>query len=394
MRTSRLFHEVTTYSTTPSALLILLSSASLVTPATEGSCIEIKCTVTRSLTDVGASWFWLKDAKYIDADKDYTGTVIYSTDQSQRPVSPDFKDRVKYIGYSLLKWKNDLCSILICNLKKSDSGPYSFRYVGQGDRKWITQKNVTLTVTENPCLITFNKPSVIKESDNVELTCSTLSSCPSNPQIEDLTQLTSTRVSDTQQHNETPKSTRPEDRGSYTCKASNAVGFRTSEPLTVDVQCKFHTSFYCMCQRVDHGRESEINPHTKSYFSFPDGPRNTAIANKESLKVKVGQSLTLTCNTDANPAPQSYSWGSENKNKQQTFTTTKENFLQLNNVQRADEACYTCNASNAISRGHDSERACIHVLCKSQLDVEYWIKSSSCHPAQSLAKRQHSPTHI
>lgn len=47
--------------------------------------------------------------------------------------------------------------------------------------------------SENPCPITFEKPPAVKESDTITLTCSTLSSCTSNPQIKDLTKLPPTR---------------------------------------------------------------------------------------------------------------------------------------------------------------------------------------------------------
>lgn len=82
----------------------------------------------------------------------YIGTVIYSTDTSLRPVSPDFAGRVKYIGSPSSHWQSRpqdskiLCSILICNLTTTDSGSYSFRFVGKYKEKWKTDE-VNLTVT-------------------------------------------------------------------------------------------------------------------------------------------------------------------------------------------------------------------------------------------------------
>ena len=108
--------------------------------ATEGSCVEIKCQVTEDVDDPDANWFWMKDDT----------TVIYSTNTLTHPVSPDFADRVKYIGSSSSSWRNGysaepkpLCSILICDLRTSDSGKYSFRFVG---RETWTSEEVTLNV--------------------------------------------------------------------------------------------------------------------------------------------------------------------------------------------------------------------------------------------------------
>lgn len=118
----------------------------------EGSCTEIKCNVTESVYDHGAYWFWMKDAIYNTTIKDFIGTVVYSTSNSTRPVSEEFSHRVKFSGSPFSTWRSAKtgspknCNILICNLKKTDSGQYSFRYVGPNDNKWSTQRNSILTV--------------------------------------------------------------------------------------------------------------------------------------------------------------------------------------------------------------------------------------------------------
>ena len=118
--------------------------------ATEGSCFEIKCQVIRNVDDRDANWFWMKDRRWVVRDKDYTSTVIYSTNTSTRPVSPDFANRVKYIDSPSSSWQNadsagpkPLCSILICDLRRSDSGKYSLRFVGRG--RWSSEE-VTLNI--------------------------------------------------------------------------------------------------------------------------------------------------------------------------------------------------------------------------------------------------------
>lgn len=170
------------------------------------------------------------------------------------------------------------------------------------------------------------------------------------------------------------KCIQPENHGTYKCTATNTVGIGTSE-LFIKVACKFHSSFCRVYVRELMMTEKRkwihrLYPHrkhTKSYFLPPDSPRKTNIT--KHARVKVGNSLTFYCNTDAYPPPEKYSWYRYNKNKQIDSSlwkskTTEENNLHLDIVQRADEACYMCNATNGINTGENSEATCIQVLCK------------------------------
>lgn len=117
--------------------------------ATEGSCAEIKCLVaTNPGVDRNSKWFWMKDAKWDKDNQNFTASIIYSSHSSSNPVTEDYATRVKYVGSSSLTWNEAKlprqCSILICNLKKGDSGNYSFRF--EGTMKWITE-GIKLKVT-------------------------------------------------------------------------------------------------------------------------------------------------------------------------------------------------------------------------------------------------------
>lgn len=108
--------------------------------------------------------------------------------------------------------------------------------------------------------------------------------------------------------------------------------------------------------------------HAKSNFFIPDRPRKTDISIRDS-QVRVDTSLYFTCETDAYPAPESYSWYRYSTNKRFEASrwqslTTGNNMLNLDSVQRTDEACYECNATNDIGTGLSSWPRCITVLCK------------------------------
>ncbi|XP_059195063.1 B-cell receptor CD22 [Centropristis striata] len=488
--------------------------------ATEGSCVEMKCSVSYGGVTANAYFFWIMNSTW--NDKVLSGTVIYSTNVRVRPVSQGFADRVTYTGSSSSTWNSydppESCSISICNLKKSDSGDYLFRYLDEKTPyKYMTDK-LTLTVTANPCPITFDKPAVVVENAPVTLKCSTLSSCSSNLQIGGLEQLDpsptsgpqppytrnrkTTTVSftanwqddgkefscQTQDNTDThlirkikttveypPKDTSAKksnendvegqtvtltcaakgnpaptftwfknknaklgqgaewtirsitesENGEYHCEATNKYNTEKSNPVFINVKYKPEVRLTPSASEVTQGDKVTLtcevkraNPNPAPYsFTWllngttivqgwtnryvieriePEqrgrykcqttndagtgtsyerqikvkyGPRTTKISiGQHDNKVKVGASLTFTCNTDANPAPHTYFWSRRYKeNRKQTSqwqfkTTSTGNEQYLNSVQRGDEACYTCNATNNINGGKDSERLCIEVL--------------------------------
>ncbi|XP_055019516.1 B-cell receptor CD22-like isoform X2 [Boleophthalmus pectinirostris] len=121
------------------------------------------------------------------------------------------------------------------------------------------------------------------------------------------------------------KTLQPEDSGSYTCSAENTVSSAKSGPLQIDVEYK---------------------------------PKNINIEIVgQSREVAVGHSVTLKCNSDANPPPHTYYWYKGS----QYLQRTTENRLELKKVQRADEGCYICKAANKHGSGYSTD-LCIQVL--------------------------------
>ncbi|XP_024124213.1 B-cell receptor CD22 isoform X1 [Oryzias melastigma] len=300
--------------------------------AEEDSCVEIKCKPTNVPVDTGgAEWFWMKNATWTQ-NKEFNGTVLYSNDESKRPVSPLFKNRVTYTGSihgsAGTQQGHQLCQIKICNLSLNDSGDYMFRYE-KGNDKWVTKPRANLTVGVVPkveILIQNQSEGTlqdIKEGDSITLECKLKKSNPKpdsfswhkdgkhlkNGQIYELFRI------------------KPEDRGSYTCGASNLIGSGTSKSIYLNVKYK---------------------------------PRNISISSQglHNNRVKINSSISFTCNAAANPAPQ-FSWYKQSEGKPKILQTDQKVF-NISRVQRKDEACYVCNASNILGEGNDS--TCIEVL--------------------------------
>lgn len=100
--------------------------------------------------------------------------------------------------------------------------------------------------SENPCLITFEKPPVVKENDNVTLTCSTLSSCPSKPQIEGSTELYPTLFPKSLQEINRRKITTVEfkvswrdDGKTFSCQTEDNKDQHLIRKVSLTVECKF-----------------------------------------------------------------------------------------------------------------------------------------------------------
>ncbi|XP_055083761.1 B-cell receptor CD22-like [Periophthalmus magnuspinnatus] len=319
--------------THPISCLILLvtavpcysnSYATIETPslaAFVGTCVEIKCKVTGEVPDEDALWFWMKDGTWDGSE--YSGTIVYSNKPTERPVSPQFRGRVTYTGATRLANRrytysnNPSCSVSICGLTVQDSGVYFFRYISKERTfKWESNKP-TLRVTE----VRVSSPQPpYKQGQTLTLSCNVIRSNP--PPHDYRWYKNEQRVSWAQTY---VKNLQPEDSGSYTCSAENTVSSAQSGPLQIDVQYK---------------------------------PTNTNIEIVgQTREVEEGRSVTFKCNSDANPHPGSYYWHKDSKYIQYTAA----NRLEMEKVQRADEGCYSCRATNKHGSGGHSTAVCIQV---------------------------------
>lgn len=102
-------------------------------------------------------------------------------------------------------------------------------------------------LSENPCPITFEKPHAVKENDTITLTCSTSSSCSLSLKITDVSQLPSTPLSNSQQNDNTHKSTTTvsskaswQDNGRvFSCQTQDNTDKYLIRNVSINVKCKF-----------------------------------------------------------------------------------------------------------------------------------------------------------
>ncbi|XP_053289632.1 sialic acid-binding Ig-like lectin 5 [Pleuronectes platessa] len=312
--------------------------------ATEGSCFEIKCQVTEDVDDHDANWFWMKDRLWVEKDKDCTSTVIYSTNNSTRPVSPDFANRVNYIGSPSSSWQNansagakPLCSILICDLRRSDSGNYSLTFEGRD--RWSSEE-VTLNVTVNRCPLTFEGPAAVVESHVVTLTCSTLSPCPLRPHIQDVTQIDQTQVTGSHQDNERTTTT-------FSFTASRQDDGRVFS-----------------CQTQDN-KDKYLIRNIKVTVKYPPTEPKLSM----SSEVTEGQTITINCTVES--FPQSTLTLMKTYPNPQALIITEENLYSrpINSlshtftVTSSDAGWYFCRAQNTEG-SKDSEQKELVVKCE------------------------------
>ncbi|XP_060936964.1 B-cell receptor CD22-like [Limanda limanda] len=214
----------------------------------------------------------------------------------------------------------------------SDSGLYSCEATNDIGSGKSQPAEVKVIYSPNNVKVRANPGLDVKEKVSLTLSCS----AESYPPVSSVTWMKTTDgreeiIQQTWRKTFRVNSASPSDSGLYSCEATNDIGSEKSQTAEVKVRYK---------------------------------PRKTTISVSGSSdnQVKVGRYLTLTCDTDANPAPTTYSWyRSKNQQTDSWWKTTNSRELSLT-IQRADEACYRCSASNLVGEGDESQPVCIKVL--------------------------------
>uniref|UniRef100_A0A8C7E5P5 B-cell receptor CD22 n=1 Tax=Naja naja TaxID=35670 RepID=A0A8C7E5P5_NAJNA len=149
-----------------------------VTPKTlsawEGSCVFISCNIKEEFHDRRInqwSFVWYFQPSFDKSLNDYSGTLLYSSNQTATEVSSEFSNRVQFVGD--LGSKN--CSLKISQLHLSDNGSYGIRlYWIPGELKtsdkWFEILEVIVHKTPSELIKTVS-PEMI-EGNNYTVACS------------------------------------------------------------------------------------------------------------------------------------------------------------------------------------------------------------------------------
>ncbi|XP_063065482.1 sialoadhesin-like, partial [Engraulis encrasicolus] len=200
-------------------------------------------------------------------------------------------------------------------INPEDSGQYRCR--GTNIIGYSVSLSLKVTVLYSPrnTSASVSPPGNIVEGDSVTLTCSS----DANPPVHNYTWYKigtgETTVGTARHYN--VSEIRPEDNGHYYCRVENSIGSSNSTILHVNV----------------------------SY-----SPRNTLVSIIPTGHIDEGNSVTLTCTSDANPPVHTYTWYNVNRKKP---IGSGQNYI-INHIRAGDSGQYYCRVENSIGSSNSA----------------------------------------
>ncbi|XP_048842300.1 B-cell receptor CD22-like [Brienomyrus brachyistius] len=269
--------------------------------ALHGSCVLIPCTF-QIPSDQSKN---LKKPIGIWRINTKTGNYVFSSNKT-------FKNDIQGKIIGRLTKKN--CTTVLNNITKDRTDGYFLRIEGTGNLKYNFDEKVKIDVKDSPPSpqITINRDMVkeggsvtlregdsvtlreggsvtlregdsvtLREGDSVTLTCSAPAPCPSLPPSLSWTPRLSDSITVFQENDD------------HTKHVSSVMNFTASHlHHKEEVKC---TAVYSL-----QANNSERTSHTNVTLNVQYSPKNTSVLN--------GKDRSLTCNSDANPAVNNYTW--------------------------------------------------------------------------------------
>ncbi|XP_073670614.1 B-cell receptor CD22-like [Paramisgurnus dabryanus] len=205
--------------------------------------------------------------------------------------------------------------LILQSVRREDAGNYSCAVQGHK----LTSPHQYLNVIyapDNP-VISINPSGEIMEGDSVTLTCSS----DANPPVHNYTWFKANEISSVGSgKNYTISKIRSDHSGEYMCKSRNELGEKNSS-VTLNVL-------------------------------YP--PKNVTVSISKSGKIKEGDSVTLTCSSDANP-PAEIKWFKETQ-----YIESGKNYIILN-ISSDHSGEYKCKSRNKHGE-KDSDTVILNVL--------------------------------
>ncbi|KAJ8401746.1 hypothetical protein AAFF_G00377170 [Aldrovandia affinis] len=228
-------------------------------------------------------------------------------------------------------WRGSEQSYTINDIKPSDSGEYyceAGNGIGTGRSPY---KHLDVQYAPKSTSVSVSPSGRIVEGRSVTLSCSS----NAKPSVQRYTwykndrRITSWRGSE---QSYTIKEVKPSDSGEYYCEAGNGIGTGRSPYKHLDVQY---------------------------------APKSTSVSVSPSGRIVEGGAVTLTCNSNANPPAQRYTWY---KNRAIPSWRGSEQSYTIKEVKPSDSGEYYCAVWNGIGTGRSPYE---------HLDVQYAPKSTS-----------------
>uniref|UniRef100_A0A671MK75 B-cell receptor CD22 n=1 Tax=Sinocyclocheilus anshuiensis TaxID=1608454 RepID=A0A671MK75_9TELE len=279
--------------------------------AFERSSVDFSCKFDCSDYRILKTTYWFKPGAHQKQDGSQVGISVYNSEAAK--IHQLYKNRTAYAN------RDKNCSLQLHNVSKSDTGMYFFRFETYSSRgKYTGPGGISLRVAVLPFRVTVKTKKVnehIHEGDSVTLTCSTENCTPTQetfawfknqrliPEATDsVLQITSVSH---------------DDFGNYSCGLKNS-STTSADEILLDVRYS---------------------------------PKNVKIAVLSSGKIQEGNSLTMICKSNANPAVTNYSWFMIKEANVSYIGSDRE--FSIKSASQKDDGQYFCIAKNDMG-SHNS----------------------------------------
>ncbi|XP_030069052.1 sialoadhesin isoform X2 [Microcaecilia unicolor] len=282
--------------------------------ALKGSCVVIPCTFTHPQPRNASEGFHI--VWYLKRVNNYT--EVFNS-RGPRTIERTFQGRTALVGDT----KKKICSLQINSVKAEDAAVYYVCIDPQSNSSQSQNVGTQLRISGSPGIVSLSNPGSMSEEKLVNISCSVEHTCPSKPPVLSWSKAGS-RVS---MHQE-------ELLGSK---------WRTVTTLTYNPFFKDHKSSL-QCNATYPNRQISQKSITLNIEYLPKETKASVI---ENLDLREGDSVTLKCSSNANPAVTSYRWYQGHQNK---FLQGKTQQITLQNI-TWDSGPYYCKTQNAKGVG-------------------------------------------
>ncbi|XP_056622973.1 B-cell receptor CD22-like [Triplophysa dalaica] len=282
--------------------------------ALEGSSLIVPCTYTYPPGHQVKNVFWTKT------------TMGTGGEPPNLFNDPEYRQRIQYLGD-----EEHNCTIRLTHVKQTDSRTYFFRFTTNiTNGKWIGRPGLTFNVTD----LQVETSKKVKEGDSVTLTCKTTCRLTEATTFIWLKNMKSLRKrTDVNNDKLVLRSVRREDAGIYSCSVRG---------------------------------HNLISPEYRLNVMYP--PEKTLAVVSPSGVIVEGDSVNLTCSSDANPPVHTHTWFKEKS------SIGSGNIYRIRSIRSDHSGEYKCKVFNDY--GMRNSNALILNVMYPPRDVSVSINSS------------------